>query len=87
MYGLVKDATAQRAIERVGDVATLYIVVKRQFSVSALLEERQQIQELLDIEQPEDSELLELGRGAHPFYQDNTELLARIAEIEETLGI
>lgn len=50
--------------------------------------ELEQIQEILNMPEPSDTELIELGKAHHPFYiQNSVDLQKRVDEIDEILSL
>ena len=74
-------------IKRVDDKqAVRYRVVAEPIDLEALRREKEALEEILNMHEPSEEELIELGKSHHPFYIDKTNIQKRIDKINNTLG-
>ena len=92
MYGLSKDPKdkdKKKAYEILDDDRyEIYSVVRSRIKKKDLERERARLVDLLNLTEPTQEELLEVGRLNHPYYTRNIEVIqARIDEIDEILAL
>ena len=68
-----------------GKTAVKYTVVKETIDLEALRQEKEALEQQLAMPEPSKEELIELGKGMHPYYQPREWVKARIKEIDSIL--
>jgi len=76
----------QIVISKDGKTAVKYTVVKETIDLEALRQEKEALEQQLAMPEPTKEELIELGKGQHPYYQDKTYIRDRIEQINKILG-
>lgn len=66
--------------------AIRYKVVEEKIDLESLRQERDVLLEQLAVKEPSKEELIELGKGSHPFYWDKTQVQKRLDKINLILG-
>lgn len=85
--GLSKVSEIKEEIVKVDEkTAKRYRVVEEVIDLEALRAEKQDLEQLLATPEPTQEELVNLGKGQHPFYWNKTDLTARLAEVKKVLG-
>jgi len=69
-----------------GKTAVKYTVVEETIDLEALRQEKEALEQQLAMPKPSDKELIEMGKGVHPYYQPKEMIEARIREINSILG-
>ena len=75
----------QIVISKDGKTAVKYTVVKETIDLEALRQEKEALEQQLAMPEPSKEELIELGKGMHPYYQPREWVKARIKEIDSIL--
>jgi len=66
--------------------AKKYRVVEEKIDLEALRQEKESLEEMLNMPEPTKEELIEAGKGLHPYYQlDREKIKKRISTIEQIL--
>ena len=74
-------------IKKIDDkTAIKYKVVEETIDLEALRREKEGLEEMLSMEEPTKEELIELGKGQHPFYMDKDDIQKRLDKINKILG-
>ena len=68
-----------------GKTAVKYTVVEETIDLEALRQEKEALEQQLAMPEPTKEELIELGKGMHPYYQPREWIEARIKEIDSIL--
>ena len=68
------------------NTAIKYYVKEEVIDLGALKQEKENLEQMLNIPKPTDEELIELGKSQHPYYQDKTYIRDRIEQINKILG-
>ena len=68
-----------------GKTAVKYTVVAETIDLEALRQEKEALEQQLAMPEPSKEELIELGKGMHPYYQPKEWVKARIKEIDSIL--
>lgn len=68
-----------------GMTAVKYMVVAETIDLEALRQEKAGLEQQLAMPEPTKEELIELGKGMHPYYQPREWVKARIKEIDSIL--
>lgn len=66
--------------------ATRYKVVKEVIDLEALRQEKEMLEQQLNMKEPPKEELIELGKGQHPFYWNKEDIQKRVEEISKLVG-
>jgi len=76
----------QIVISKDGKTAVKYTVVKETIDLEALRQEKEALEQQLAMPEPTKEELIELGKGQHPFYWNKKDIQERIKRIDSLLG-
>lgn len=68
-----------------GKTAVKYTVIAETIDLEALRQEKEALEQQLAMPEPTKEELIELGKGMHPYYQPREWVKARIKEIDSIL--
>ena len=70
------------------NTAIKYIVVEETINLERLRQEKEMLTSQLNMPEPADEVLIDMGKRIHPFYQINRDQLqARIDQIDEVLNV
>jgi hypothetical protein len=72
-------------IEKTKDTITVRTETVKTYSVKELEKEKNALLASLDIAQPDDKELIELGKLYHPYYESKSHIEDRINELNNLL--
>lgn len=70
-----------------GLTATKYRVIEESIDLEALRNEKAMLEELLNMKEPTKEELIEIGKGQHPFYWNKEDTQKRLEQINFILGV
>jgi len=86
MIDLSKLTNTEQIVKVDENTAKRYKVVEETIDLEALRQEKQQLEQELNWQEPTEAELIELGKMQHPYYmRDENFIKNRIKEIEELL--
>jgi len=82
---LTKLVNTEQIVKVDENTAKRIRVVEEVIDLEALRQEKESLEAQLNIPEPTKEELIELGKGVHPYYQPKDWIRKRIEEIEELL--
>ena len=82
---LAKLVNTEQIVKVDENTAKRIKVVEETIDLEALRQEKESLEEQLNMPEPSQEELIELGKTIHPYYADRAAIEARISQIEEVL--
>jgi len=87
MKGLTDNSDIKEEIVKIDEhKAIKYKVVEDEIDLDSLRTEKENLEVELNMPEPSNEELIEMGKSMHPYYQDKTWIVQRIKEIDGILG-
>jgi hypothetical protein len=85
--GLSKASEVKEEIIKIDEnTAKRYRVVEETIDLQALKAEKENLEAELNMKEPRDKELIEMGKMMHPFYRNKDVIIQRLEELNKLLG-
>ena len=85
MVDLAKLVNTEQIVKVDEKTAKRYKVIEETIDLEALRREKEALEAQLNMPEPTKEELIELGKGMHPYYQPKDWIRKRIEEIDKLL--